>query len=311
EPSVSGMRWCHEFCLCPQTSETKLKCLEEDDIYRLIALNDRQVVRLRRVQWNPIAQLKWCGQENCLCNKETNKQFECVKATSVLTNFIDQASEILTLFEREREVQIAGVGLLPPFVQANDTEHDGIHVASEDGPHRKREMDEEDRRNRRRGRKHRRNRKRNRSEGDDMGEPQFDEAEYFGPGAAEEEDYHEMNLLPKQEAINSNPMVTAMQPPNRRNPTTTAAPTESTIFQQPETTNERESTIARSQNPQNAQDHQEPEMEIPMQRKTVAGKVSEDLQKLTDDVQHIRSDVVFNQRILLVTMGVAGVAMLG
>ena len=58
-------------------------------------------------------------------------------------------------------------------------------------------------------------------------------------------------------------------------------------------------------------DNSLPVYEVPMQRKTMAGKVSEDLKQITEDVQHIRSDVVFNQRILLVTVGVAGVAMLG
>ncbi|XP_018007586.1 uncharacterized protein LOC108665354 [Hyalella azteca] len=315
QPAVTGMRWCRDFCLCPHDSDTMLKCLEDDDIYRLIDLNERHVARLTRAGWSPTLNLGWCGDNNCLCNKESGKHFGCGKLMNVLTNFIDQASEVLALFEREREVGeavvSAGVGLYTPPVEAHDGESDNINIAVvEDGPHSKRDMDDEERRNRRRERKHRRNRKRNRIGGEeDIGGP-VDESEYFAPPSSED-DYPETNSLPKQEAINSNPMVTAMQPPHRRHPAVPAV-TESSFF-------DNHADVERYQPPMESvhpgssaiESHTEILREKPLEMNSVAGKVSEDLETLTEDVAHIRSDVIFNQRILLVTVGVAGVAMLG
>lgn len=293
--------------------------MEDDDVYGMIDLHERQVYRLRRVQWSPITNLKWCESQagNCFCNRETGKLFECVKVQNILTNFVGQASEVYSQYENEstfgEEVQPEGaVGVFTPSDE--DVEFENVTIPDDDGTHRKRDMDEE-RRNRRRGRKHRRNRKRNRNEDEDN-------SEYFGAPLAEE-DYPEANMLPKQEAINSNPMVTAMRPPNRRYHH--FGTTESTNFE-PHSPNERhlqepnprmqESVHSDYQHQHNFESvdpssEPNPELEVPVQRKTVAGRVSEDLEQITEDVQQIRSDVVFNQRILLVTVAVAGVAMLG
>ncbi|XP_066972143.1 proteoglycan 4-like [Macrobrachium rosenbergii] len=109
------------------------------------------------------------------------------------------------------------------------------------------------------------------------------------------EDYAvESGLLPKQEAVAASPAVTAMQPPTRRQP---FPPTTSshTARGEVETLTPKVSAVK----------------EVPVQRKTVASEVSQDLDELENAVMDIKSDVVLNQRILLVTVVVAGIAMLG
>lgn len=113
----------------------------------------------------------------------------------------------------------------------------------------------------------------------------------------------EAELLPKQEAVAASPAVTAMQPPTRRQPfPTLATATTAPPHTQHATTYEEDPVIPPKVSPV---------LEVPMERKTVATEVSQDLEELSDAVMQIKSDVVLNQRILLVTVAVAGIAMLG
>ena len=315
-----GLRWCDDFCLCPLMGEERLQCMASEDIYSILNFNEIQIIRLNRVGWNPISSLKWCSAGRCFCHKESNKAFACVEVPDYLERFVNASALKLEpddsgLDKDETPLNVAGFGISDSDVS--------------DPMHRKRDMDEE-RRNRRRNRKNRKNRKRNRNEGKGIGYddfsyeenssqeilPAYEDPDQLGHSSHDDLIYPDPQMLPKQEAINSSPMVTAMQPPTRKEP---LPPTTTQLIPiLPPTQNQSmpvmEPSRSAGSKPKFSErmgDISSPVFEVPMQRKTVAGKVSEDLKQITEDVQHIRSDVVFNQRILLVTVGVAGVAMLG
>ena len=288
-----GLRWCNNFCLCPQNSETAVRCLQSDEIFDMLNFSTLQREGLARRHWDPSTHLQWCRSGQCFCHQSSNKHFACMDNQDLLVNIINEAGADLSNDQVE-DVSTSEGEL--------DSEHD------------KRDMDEE-RRNRRRNRKNRRNRKRNRNDRPEY-PSSYEDTDYISNSVERDNsEYQDVNLLPKQEAINSSPMLTAMQPSTIREPftppTQPAPVSGNSSDESPQQPRVQEITRADFNRFPSEADDSSPVYEVPLHRKTVATKVSEDLQQITEDVQHIRSDVIFNQRILLVTVGIAGVAMLG
>ena len=348
-----GLIWCHNFCLCNRDSDVSLQCLTKEDIYDILNFRPEQKFKLDKHNFDPVTTLTWCEAGNCLCNKESQKMFACIESSHHLTEIIDSNAP------DNARVNFATIG--SGFLNnVDEDEHNNDSFTASNNIHNNdngKRSSEEVRRGRKKNRKNRKNRRKNRHENNkhndiDQEEATYDEnlsrEEYMPyddlPASEFNQETNEQRdglPLPRQEAINSNPMVTAMQPPTRRQPFQHSPTTEPSAHHQPPTapvyqthpprtletshrlsngggslesrTNQQQyESIHQDKRPTHSSQHHGPAiLEIPLQRKTVAGKVSEDLQRITEDVQHIRSDVIFNQRILLVTVGVAGVAMLG
>lgn len=319
-----GLKWCGNFCLCPQTSEERLQCINNHSIYSLLDYNEMKINRLDKIGYNPIATLKWCDSGSCLCNKDTDKAFDCIKNPEYLIYIINEASTIAAEINTEAP-SIRFAGMVPDMNPNNENE-----LNNEDLPYSKRYMDQERRNHRRQNRRNnRRGRKKNRHEDESEindgnisyeGLADTEESAFYNPYSNEDNsEYTDHSMLPKHEARNSNPMVTALKPSTRRQPASHPTTTVRSMTPPQERNDQNHlQSIQKSVHPDfqpqssNAGHANEaPVLEVPIQRKTVAGQVSKDLQQITEDVQHIRSDVVFNQRILLVTVGVAGIAMIG
>lgn len=312
QSSVMGrLSWCSTLCMCEKDTNTEVQCFEEDDIFQLMEISARSVARLKNKNWSVETHLQWCD-EMCLCNIETGKEFRCTephKITQLIVNRIgieyfimpEENSEIKQ--EEERSV--------------DEEEEPSLDQETE---HKKRS----ERKKNKKTRKQKKNQKKHRNQSEDSHEsepepePQPEpEPEVYIPTTSltptppmetptptsfsyhHEEDVEEIDVhehhepLPRHEAVAASPAVTAMQTPSRKlQPYSTA---------ESYTPRELEGLSPRVQ----------PVVEVPKEKKTMASMVSQDLDDLGTTVRNIKNDVMLNQRILLVTVAIAGIAMLG
>ncbi|XP_071542310.1 uncharacterized protein [Panulirus ornatus] len=122
---------------------------------------------------------------------------------------------------------------------------------------------------------------------------------HFSPDQNEPVSEESPEPLLRQEAVSASPTLTTIHLQLSRQALPTTAASAYTTHES--TAEEPHSTAAKVT----------PVREVPMERKTVASEVSQDLDELGRAVMQIKSDVILNQRILLVTVAVAGTAMLG
>ncbi|XP_063589101.1 uncharacterized protein LOC134766228 [Penaeus indicus] len=284
---MGDLHWCSTLCLCHNGME--MQCFDRSQIYTLLKINSHYAMKLERAQWLLEERVHWCN-DLCLCHTGNNKEFQCIEE-STLEEFIGESVDGALLYStRPREEAAA--------VDEADQQEEAKSV--------------------RKRKRQRKNKKRVREDEEEeealedtaasayTSSPPHEDAPAAHtttplPAAAQPspaEPEGDAELLPKQEAVAASPAVTAMQPPTRRQP---FPPT-------PPATHASHASTREGGSPA-------PEVsavrEVPVERKTVALEVSQDLDKLGSDVKQIRSDVVLNQRILLVTVAVAGIAMLG
>lgn len=294
---MGDLHWCSTLCLCHKGME--MQCFDRSQIYSLLQISSHYAMKLERAKWLLEERVHWCN-DLCLCHTGNNKEFQCI-AESKLEEFIGESVDGALLYStRPREEEEA----------AAEAEADQQEEA--EAEHRRRSEE-------RKRKRQRKNKKRVKEDEDEEEEALEDTAASAHtpsppredapaahtttplptaaqPSPAEPEG--DAELLPKQEAVAASPAVTAMQPPTRRLP---FPPT-------PPATHASHASTREGGSPA-------PEVsavrEVPVERKTVALEVSQDLDELGSAVMQIRSDVVLNQRILLVTVAVAGIAMLG
>ncbi|XP_047495788.1 uncharacterized protein LOC125043601 [Penaeus chinensis] len=288
---MGDLHWCSTLCLCHKGME--MQCFDRSQIYALLQINSHYAMKLERAEWLLEERVHWCN-DLCLCHTGNNKEFQCIDE-SKLEEFIGESVDGALLYSTRPREEAAAVD-----------EADQQEEAEAD--HRRRSEE-------RKRKKQRKNKKRVREDEEEEEEALEDTAASSPPhedapaahtttplpAAAQPspaEPEGDAELLPKQEAVAASPAVTAMQPPSRRQP---LPPTPPATHASHASTREGGSPV--------------PEVsavrEVPVERKTVALEVSQDLDELGSAVMQIRSDVVLNQRILLVTVAVAGIAMLG
>lgn len=318
-----GLKWCGNFCLCSEHRDENLQCMESIDIYRSLNFPQRQINRLQALRFNPITTLKWCDSGRCFCNKDTDKSFDCVRNFDGIFALINDAAEMVVGHNPDTSsVQIAG--FMPSNVGLNVTEADGIEI---DPTHRKRDMDEEERKNRRKQNRknNKKGKKKHRNETIDYDtHVGSDESEQFGTIHQDDNfDFTNTHMLPKQEAINSSPMVTAMKPPTRRQPVTLPASRPTVPPPQHQHNPDSISSSPSLQEsmhpdflPQNANpvpSDVDPFLDVSVHRQSIGdqGLISEKIRQINEDLKTIKEEGSFNQQILLITAGVAGAAMLG
>lgn len=306
ETGVMGrLSWCKTLCICETETNREVQCFQEDEIYQLLNFSARSVKRLRRTNWTLEGNVDWCS-ELCLCNTETSKEFKCTEPGQLTQLILDRIGNTYFLeleensyIKREEERSV------------DEVEEEQAELDQEVG-HRKRSERKKNRKNK----KPRKNQKhRHPSEEEPQQEPDSE------PEAEPEPTYADVQLpalpthtptdnyeyvvdevevieqLPKQEAVAASPAVTALQPPTRQGQILSTA--------------ESYTPRASSREVEGLSPRIQPVVEVPKEKKTVASMVSQDLDDLGSTVRNIKNDVMLNQRILLVTVAIAGVAMLG
>lgn len=302
---MGRLSWCSTLCMCETATKTEVQCFEEDDVYQLLDFDDRAVARMRRVDsWSLESRVLWCT-DMCLCNIQTGKQFSCTQPHKIMQLIANRIGTEYFMPEEDSEI-------------IHETERS---VDEDEGmaPRKKSRGGRKKNKNRNPKNKPRKHRK---SEATQEPEPEPEPTQpepepepelhipttsvtpmttvdtptstsvtYHHEEDAEEIDVHEHHEpLPRQEAVAASP---AIQTPSRRPlPYSTA---------ESYTPPELEGLSPRVQ----------PVVEVPKEKKTVASMVSQDLDDLGSTVRNIKNDVMFNQRILLVTVAIAGIAMLG
>nr|XP_027214274.1 LOW QUALITY PROTEIN: uncharacterized protein LOC113807262 [Penaeus vannamei] len=292
---MGDLYWCSTLCMCRTGTQMQLQCFDRSQIYSLLMISEHYASKLTRSNWLLEERVHWCN-DLCLCHTGSNKEFQCVDE-SKLEEFIGEAVDGSLLYSARPQEEAA--------------EDEAAPQEEAEAEHRRRSEE-------RKRKRQRKNKKRVREDEDEeealedtaasahTSSPPHEDAPAAHtttpvPAAAQPspaEPEGDAELLPKQEAVAASPAVTAMQPP--RAPPAVHAHA--------------------ARHPRLARLHAEggspaPEVsavrEVPVERKTVALEVSQDLDELGSAVLQIRSDVVLNQRILLVTVAVAGIAMLG
>lgn len=302
QSSVMGrLSWCSTLCMCETATNTEVQCFEEDDVYQLLDFDDRAVARVKKAHWSLASSVQWCN-DMCLCNIVTGKEFSCTQPGKIIQLIANRIGTEYFMPEEDSEI---------------------IHETE-----RSVDEDEEMAPRKRTGRKNKKNgkpkkgRRKHKNQSEDTPEPEPEpepqpEPEPEVPTTSvtptttvdtptstsftyhHEDDVEEIDVhghhepLPRQEAVAASPAVTAMQTPSRRPlPYSTA---------KSYTPPELEGLSPRVQ----------PVVEVPKEKKTMASMVSQDLDDLGTTVRNIKNDVMLNQRILLVTVAIAGIAMLG
>lgn len=292
---MGDLYWCSTLCMCRTGTQMQLQCFDRSQIYSLLMISEHYASKLTRSNWLLEERVHWCN-DLCLCHTGSNKEFQCVDE-SKLEEFIGEAVDGSLLYSARPQEEAA--------------EDEAAPQEEAEAEHRRRSEE-------RKRKRQRKNKKRVREDDDEEDAPEDTAASAHTsspphedapaahtttpvPAAAQPspaEPEGDAELLPKQEAVAASPAVTAMQPPARRQPYTPTPPA----------THASHASTREGGSPA-------PEVsavrEVPVERKTVALEVSQDLDELGSAVLQIRSDVVLNQRILLVTVAVAGIAMLG
>lgn len=292
--SVMGdLYWCSTLCMCRTGTQMQLQCFERNQIYALLGISSHHAMKMERASWLLEDRVHWCN-DLCLCHEGSNKEFQCVEENT-LEVFISETVDGSLLYSERPQEELEA--------EAEDEQQEEAEAE-----HRRRSEE----------RKKKRQRKNKKRVKDDEEEEVHEDAMHTSRPPREEapaahtttpvppaesepspaEPEGDAELLPKQEAVAASPAVTALQPPTRRQP---FPPT-------PPATHASHASTREGGSPA-------PEVsavrEVPVERKTVALEVSQDLDELGSAVMQIKSDVVLNQRILLVTVAVAGIAMLG
>lgn len=348
--AMGRLQWCDPLCICNKQTNEEVQCFQRLQLLTLVGIPAWKGEYLEENEWYLEEKLFWCN-DVCLCHKNSKKEFECTDEQSLVNFIndtigdgyfydtdVDEGED-----EEQRQQAVTEDTLMMHHavteeivVRSAETEED-----REDTEHRRRSE-------RRKNRRHRKqNRKRKGDAATTVGpterdaetlpqpepepEPEFtpyqepeptphqepeptpyqeptepteptstsnsttpspyllnrDETE--APWSGEQET---AEPLPKQEAVAASPAITAMQPPTRRQPFPS---TEEPYTPRVDNINPRA----------------QPVLEVPKEKKTMASKVSQDLDELGSTVLEIQSHVVLNQRILFVTVALAGIAMLG
>lgn len=314
ETGVMGrLSWCSTLCMCETNTNATVKCFQEDDIFQLLSINTRLIRRLKKNGWELTNNVNWCS-ELCLCHIQNGKQFQCTEPGQLTQLIIDNIGnsyflepEGESVIKREEERSV------------DEEEEEEQAALEEEVGHRKRSGGKKNRRNR----KLKKNQKLKHShhsedpepepesepepEPESEPEPEPEPAIYSDvqtpmppanmPTAQAESMEEVIEPLPKQEAVAASPSVTALQPPTRQG--------------QSYSTAESYTPMASAREVESFTPRIQPVLEVPKEKKTVASMVSQDLDDLGSTVRNIKNDVMLNQRILLVTVAIAGVAMLG
>ncbi|XP_042240286.1 uncharacterized protein LOC121878265 [Homarus americanus] len=314
---MGGLYWCSTLCMCRTETQVEVQCFNRNQVYGILDFSKRQVKRLEKNNFKIEEKMKWCN-DLCLCHAHNDVEFKCGKEES-LTSFIKDNIGDMFFYDTDEE----------PVVEEQQTVEQEQLVEEEE------EIEETEPKRRSGKTKKRKNRKPKQIVDDveevevvtteaPLAEPEPEPTTHqvvipnsttalpitaptitttpsLPAHPIDHEDEapveEEAELLPKQEAVAASPAVTAMQPPTRRQPfpATVTAHTPHASTRESHTNAPKVSAV----------------LEVPVERKTVASEVSQDLDELGNAVMQIKSDVVLNQRILLVTVAVAGIAMLG
>lgn len=317
---MGGLYWCNTMCVCLSKTQSQVQCFERRDIYNLLGFTDRMTRRLLKANFTLESTVHWCN-DLCLCHK-SKREFKCIEEED-LNQFINRTIGDMYFYNTGDEV--------PPEESSREEE---VVLDQEE---RVEEAEHNKRSEKRRNRKNRKPKKNARAREEDITtEAPIPEAEPEPTTTQQvimlettttplttspltttletspppdlpqlqedsEEEEEEAEMLPKQEAVAASPAVTALQPPTRRQPFPTSV---SARPPPPHASTKASHTPA-------APPKVSAVLEVPVERKTVASEVSQDLDELGSTVMQIKDDVVLNQRILLVTVAVAGIAMLG
>lgn len=320
---MGRLSWCNTLCMCETETNITVKCFEEDDVYQLLRIRSQLVRRLRKTNWSLQTAVYWCS-DLCLCNIQTGKEFHCTEPEDLAQLIINNIGNTYFLApEGESDIK-------QETERSVDEEEDPL--LDEEAGHRKRSERKRNKKNRKK--KNQRTKHKNHSEDSQQElesepEPQPEpEADVYTPSISltttppadtpspteelfdHQQDYmykideveeietsEEPEPLPKQEAVAASPAVTALQPPTRQ--------------MLPYSTEESYTPRAAARDVEGLSPRVQPVVEVPKEKKTVASMVSQDLDDLDTTVRNIKDDVMLNQRILLVTVAIAGVAMLG
>lgn len=305
EPDTSvGLHWCSTMCMCPAKTQDQLRCFERAKMFEFLGYADKMARRLLRSGWKMEEKVYWCS-DLCLCHTDNDNQFQCVLEDNV-NQFINDNFGYRYFYDWRVEVEERAV------------EDDKEQQAKE----------AEKNKNKKKKNKPKKNVKAR----EESVTPREEKVQVITPAQPQVESLpttervmvmwptttttltpttttipttttttkeevmeEEAELLPKQEAVAASPAVTAMQPPTRRQPFPPTAPAPHASTREVHTLPPKTSAV----------------LEVPVERKTVASEVSQDLDELGTTVHQIKDDVVLNQRILLVTVAIAGIAMLG
>lgn len=312
---MGRLSWCttNTLCMCETETNATVHCYEEDDVFEILGVSTRQVSRLRRTNWSLQTKVYWCS-DLCLCNIQTGKNFKCAEPgvlTQLIVNnigteyFITPNGESDIKQETERSVD---------QLEDPSLDHEADHRGKAG-----RKKNRKNNRKKNQRQKHRKHSSDLQAEPEPEPEPQAEPepdvhtttmlppvdswptAELFSQGQTNEgEDIkatEEPEPLPRQEAVAASPAVTALQPPTRQ--------------MLPYSTAESYTPRASPRDVEGLPPRVQPVVEVPKEKKTMASRVSQDLDDLDTTVRNIKNDVMLNQRILLVTVAIAGVAMLG
>lgn len=322
EAGVMGrLSWCNTMCMCETETNREVKCFQEDEIYSLLNVSSRIARRLRRLNWTLEENVYWCD-DLCTCNLETGKEFECAEPGRLTQLILDNIGngyflepEGNSAIKREEERSV-------------DEEEEEAALDQEAG-HKKRSERKKNRKNRKLKKNQKVKHRHPTEEPEPEPEPEWEpepEPEWEPQPESEPEPEPEntypvvqtptppsdtpaahvepteseaeiIEPLPKQEAVAASPAVTALQPPTRQG--------------QFYTTAESYTPRASAREVEGLSPRIQPVVEVPKEKKTVASMVSQDLDDLGSTVRNIKNDVMLNQRILLVTVAIAGLAMLG
>ncbi|XP_053646373.1 probable serine/threonine-protein kinase irlD [Cherax quadricarinatus] len=321
QPSESGkeaLHWCSTMCMCRYETQVAVRCFEPSEMYEFLGISKKIAMKMAKHNWTLDAKVYWC-KDLCLCHSDNNREFQCVEEddiTYLITDYIGDMyfyHTVQQLVEEERHMEERTV-----------TREETEAAENRRSERKKKKKDQKPRKN---------VRTTEAPAPEPEPEPTLKQVSLptttstttttttttpsttitttltttpsqpvqlpsrMNDPAIEQPEAGEAELLPKQEAVAASPAVTAMQPPTRRQPfppTATAyiphASTREVI-----TTPPKVSAV----------------LEVPVERKTVASEVSQDLTELGSTVLEIRNDVVLNQRILFVTVVIASIAMLG
>ena len=97
--SLGRLRWCDTLCLC-EGDEVR-HCFSEGDIFGLLRVEERTVMRLQRAKFQLEQRLMWCS-DLCLCHKKGRKNFKCADEAA-LQEFVQiRAPELYPLIGPEQ-----------------------------------------------------------------------------------------------------------------------------------------------------------------------------------------------------------------
>lgn len=296
---IDGIYWCNTLCVCRTGTQMEVQCFQWTQLYDLMVSTESEAGGLERDDWLLEGQAHWCT-EVCLCNTNNVSQIKCVQKKALIQLVTDHIGDWYLhgteedLLEEDRTL---GERILE---QEEEREEVRYRKKSE----------------KRRNRKNRKPKKKVREkegavihvENETETEPMTEHALAPSPTIPslplnisarqnETEIEETVELLSMQEAASASPTMTTQPSISLQNLTTTAASASTT----PESSRESHTTAVKVS----------PVREVPMERKTVASEVSQDLDELGSAIMQIKSDVILNQRILLVTVAIAGTALLG